>query len=111
MAAGGRGQMAGNCTVTLVLVAVIGTRWLFNNWPATVLSHLSSLPPVKGENAVLSQFFAVISIRSASWNKFSGANICLSCFVVVCCFWVGFCLCFCFMLWLFALGHVLAKLS
>ena len=53
----------------------------------------------------------VFFLRVAFENKFSGANFCFSCLVVASCFFVVFCLCFCFMLRLFAPGHVLEKFS
>ena len=49
--------------------------------------------------------------RVAFANKFSGANFCFSCLVVVSWFLVVFCLCFCFMFRIFAPGDVLEKLS
>ena len=39
------------------------------------------------------------------------ANFCFSCLVLVGCFLVVFCLCFCLMFWLFAPGNTLEKFS
>ena len=45
-------------------------------------------------------------------NPLPGANFRFSCLVVVCCFLVAFCPCFCFVFWLyFAPGHALGKFS
>ena len=44
-------------------------------------------------------FFAVLLFLGSLLEKFSGANFCLWVSLLVLCFLVGFCLCFCFMFW------------
>ena len=90
--------------------------------PATVLSHIvGSLcllfpPSRRGKccsffsfcvfgvwSSVFCRFFCRSSrLRVVFLKKFSGANFCFRVLVLVLCFLVGFCLCFCFIFWRFA---------
>ena len=48
---------------------------------------------------VFCRFFAVLLFLGSLFEKFSGANFCFWVSVLVVCFLVLFCLCFCFIIW------------
>ena len=85
---------------------------------ATVLSHkflpLFLVPP-RGKccpffsfcvfrvwSGVFCHFLSFLLSKGRFWEKFSGANFCFWGVVLVWCFLVGFCYCFCFIFWRFA---------
>ena len=95
--------------------------------PATVLSHflllVLSFFPLKCcpfffilcfcvWSGVFCRFFCRSSrLKGRFLEKFSGANFCFRVSVLVVCFLVLFCLCFCFIIWFFVPENVSRKFS